>query len=98
MGIEIEYIAQDYAIIFVRSSDKKEAAKEIANRIKNLKYDDGSKLSEKDINYILQLIEEFLSRKRIFKYKYGGYIVTPQAFDNESYLTLIDYILSQIKK
>jgi hypothetical protein len=96
--MEIEYIAQEYASLFVRAEDKVQAANEIIARINNLKFEDGSLLDNDQKKYILQLIGEFISNKRIWKYKYGGYIISPKAYDNESYLNLIEYIFSQIKK
>jgi len=96
--MEIEYIAQEYASLFVRAEDKNQAANEIIDRINNLKFNDSSTLTNDHKKYILQLIGEFISNKRTWKYKYGGYIISPKAQDNESYLNLIEYIFAQIKK
>ncbi len=96
--MEIEYISQGYASLFCRAEDKVQAANEIITRINILKFEDGSPISNDHKKYILKLIGEFISNKRIWKYKYGGYIISPKAYDNESYLNLIEYIFSQIKK
>jgi hypothetical protein len=96
--MEIEYIAQEYASLFVRSNDKAHAAKEIIERINNLRYKDGSELDYDTREQIVGLVGEFIAKKRIWKYKYGGYIVAPSVYDNTAFLNLLDYILSQIKK
>ena len=96
--MEIEYIAQNYASSFVRTEDKKQAAKEIIDKINSLKYENGQLINNDDKKYILDLIGEFLSNKRVWKYKYGGYVISPSAHDNQSYLNLVEYILTQIKK
>ena len=96
--MEIEYIAQNYASLFVRADDKQKIADEIITKINSLKYENGQLINNDDKEYILKLIGEFLSKKRIWKYKYGGYIISPSAHDNQSYLNLIEYILAQVKK
>jgi len=96
--MEIEYIAQEYASLFVRAENKIEAANEIIARINSLKFEDGSSIGNEEIENILQLIGEFVSNRRTWKYKYGGYVIKPKAHDNEAYLNLIDYIFSQVKK
>ncbi len=96
--MEIEYIAQNYASLFVRAEDKKKVIDEIIERINTLKYESGLLISNDDKERIIELIGEFLSNKRVWKYKYGGYVISPSAHDNQSYLNLVEYILAQIKK
>jgi len=96
--MEIEFKAQHYAIIFIRAENKLIAANDIIALINDLKFTDGTQLTNENREFIVQLIGEFVSNKRIFKYKYGGYVVAPKAYDNEAFLELVDYILSQVKR
>lgn len=96
--MEIEYIAQEYASLFVRAEDKNKAANEIIDKLNNLKFKDDSLLNNEDKHYIINLIGDLIANRRTWKYKYGGYFVRPSAKDNESYLNLIEYIFTQVKK
>jgi len=96
--MEIEYIAQDLAKLFVRTNDKVKAAIAIIDRINSLTFENGRPLDNADKELILKLIGEFLSGSRLFKYRDGGVIIAPKAHDNAAYLDLIEYILSQVRK
>ncbi len=95
---ESEYIAQNFAYIFIRNSSKIEAAKEIIGLINNLEYKEGGKISNNDIDILLKTTSEFLNGERLWKAKYGGFVVKPKRTDNKDFLELIEYIKKEINK
>ena len=95
--MEIEYIAQYMASDFVLAENKQAAFDKIMQRIISMKYEDGTPIEDEVKVQLIYLISEFLSGKRIWKYKYGGVVVHPKKTDNEQYLAMVEYMIVNLK-
>lgn len=89
----LESLAEEYAVIIKKSSNKNKAADNVIHRIINLRYTHNNQpLLEQDTLKLLELLrEELLYDKVLHKFP------LLEKSDNINYLQLVNYINSQVK-
>jgi len=93
---ELIAIANKLAVSFVKSRNKKNAAKHIVHEINSLVYEESKQPADYKIKAeIIKLMQEFISFKRPYLL-HNGEIIIIELKENTICLEMMDYILKRI--